>query len=87
MFPAAMVLPIFNGQPLVSLRPAASASAEIPCVWQCVAHDLHHHFVTTEAVSEPPKRASPAQRPQRFSPLKAAWLNNNPCYFCNRFAP
>ena len=43
MFPAAMVLPMFNGQPLVSPRPAASASAEIPRVWQCAAHDLHHH--------------------------------------------
>ena len=45
MFPAAMVLPMFNGQPLVSPRPAASASAEIPRVWQCAAHDLHHHLV------------------------------------------
>ena len=45
MFPAAMVLPMFNGQPLVSPRLAASASAEIPRVWQCPAHDLHHHFV------------------------------------------
>ena len=36
---------MFNRQPLVYPRPAASASAEIPCVWQCVAHDLHHHFV------------------------------------------
>ena len=45
MFPSAMVLPMFNRQPLVYPRPAASASAEIPCVWQCVAHDLHHHFV------------------------------------------
>ena len=43
MFPAAMVLPMFNGQPLVSPRPAASASAEIPRVWQYAAHDLHHH--------------------------------------------
>ena len=43
MFPAAMVLPMFNGQPLVSPRPATSASAEIPRVWQCAAHDLHHH--------------------------------------------
>ena len=43
MFPAAMVLPMFNGQPLVFPRPAASASAEIPRVWQCAAHDLHHH--------------------------------------------
>ena len=39
------VAPMFNRQPLVYPRPAASASAEIPCVWQCVAHDLHHHFV------------------------------------------
>ena len=36
---------MFNWQPLVYPRPAGSASAEIPCVWQCVAHDLHHHFV------------------------------------------
>ena len=43
MFPAAMVLPMFNGQPLVSPRPAASASAEIPRVCQYAAHDLHHH--------------------------------------------
>ena len=43
MFPAAMVLLMFNGQPLVSPRPATSASAEIPRVWQCAAHDLHHH--------------------------------------------
>ena len=43
MFPAAMVLPMFNGQPLVSPRPATSASAEIPRVWQYAAHDLHHH--------------------------------------------
>ena len=39
------VAPMFNRQPLVYPRPAASASAAIPCVWQCVAHDLHHHFV------------------------------------------
>ena len=43
MFPAAMVLPMFDGQPLVSPRPAASASAEIPRVWQYAAQDLHHH--------------------------------------------
>ena len=43
MFPAAMVLPMFNGQPLVSPRPAASVSAEIRRVWQCAARDLHHH--------------------------------------------
>ena len=30
--------------PLVSVS-AASASAAIPCVWQCAAHDLHHHLV------------------------------------------
>ena len=39
------VAPMFNRQPLVYPRPAASASADISCVWQCVAHDLHHHFV------------------------------------------